>query len=238
MVSSIVTGTSSANPLGVDGRYPRASTGAAQQRDGAAVSNDRVQVSDAAAWAASRDSVANGLSQLDLAMAAGRDAQTMLMSAQSASSQSDLDALLQNYQSDAASAAAGGAVLVGGGDISVQAEPGAPPLTVAGANLELGASDSLIQLGSGQIGDPALQQNVQTSLDQVQAMMQRYSDAARGLEAHQGFLGAVDQTGAAVSNDLDADGARLLALQVRQGLQGAGAIANVEPQAVLSLFRA
>ena len=33
--------------------------------------------------------------------------------------------------------------------------------------------------------------------------------------------------------------ARLLALQVRQGLESAGApIANVEPQAVLSLFRA
>jgi hypothetical protein len=238
MVSSIVTGTTSANPLGVDGRYPRAATGAAQSRDGAAVSNDRVQVSDAAAWAASRDSVANGLSQLDLAMAAGREAQTMLMSAQSATSQDDLDALMQNYQSDTASAVAGGAVLVGGNDISVQAEPGAPPLTVAGANLELGADDSVIQLGSAQVGDPALQQNVQTSLDQVQAMMQRYSDAARGLEAHQGFLGAVDQSGAAVSNDLDADGARLLALQVRQGLQGAGAIANVEPQAVLSLFRA
>jgi hypothetical protein len=43
-----------------------------------------------------------------------------------------------------------------------------------------------------------------------------------------------------VRTDLDADGARLMALQVRQGLEaaGAGAIANVEPQAVLSLFRA
>ena len=38
----------------------------------------------------------------------------------------------------------------------------------------------------------------------------------------------------------DADSARLMALQVRQGLESVGtaAIANVEPQAVLSLFRA
>jgi hypothetical protein len=43
-----------------------------------------------------------------------------------------------------------------------------------------------------------------------------------------------------VRRDLDTDAARLLALQVRQGLEktGASPIANVEPQAVLTLFRA
>jgi hypothetical protein len=43
-----------------------------------------------------------------------------------------------------------------------------------------------------------------------------------------------------VRHDLDADGARLLALQVRQGLEGVGSapIANADPQSVLSLFRA
>jgi hypothetical protein len=42
-----------------------------------------------------------------------------------------------------------------------------------------------------------------------------------------------------VQTDLDAEGARLLALQVRQGLSQSNAtsIVNVEPGAVLSLFR-
>jgi|GEM_PF-1431704 len=241
MVSSIVPGATGANTLNVDPRYARAATQSGPQNDPATVSNDRVQVSDAAAWAASRDSVANGLAQLDMAMAAGRDAQTMLLNAQSATSQSGLDTLLQNYQSDISNAVSGGAVLAGGGAISVQAEPGAAALTIAGANLGLSGDNRLINLGaSPALSDPAFQENVQSSLDQVQAMLQRYSDASRGLGAHQGFLGAVDQTNANVRTDLDADGARLLALQVRQGLQaaGAGAIANAEPQAVLSLFKA
>jgi hypothetical protein len=71
--------------------------------------------------------------------------------------------------------------------------------------------------------------------------MSRLLDAAYSLEAHQGFLSAAAGATASVRHDLDADGARLLALQARQGLQalsGATPIANAEPQAVLSLFRA
>jgi hypothetical protein len=90
-----------------------------------------------------------------------------------------------------------------------------------------------------QANDPALPQAVQRSMEKLQEAMTRLLESVRALEAHQGFLGAVE--GAAnVRGDLDADSARLLALQVRQGLEavGAPAIANVEPQAVLSLFRA
>jgi hypothetical protein len=67
--------------------------------------------------------------------------------------------------------------------------------------------------------------------------MGRLVDSARSLEAHQGFLAAAE---AGARGDFDADGARLLALQIRQGLDAAGGapIANAEPQAVLSLFRA
>ena len=123
----------------------------------------------------------------------------------------------------------------------MQAEPGAAPLTISGSSLQFGADAGVIALGrTAQLSDPAFLSQVQSSLDGVQAMMTRYSDAARNLSAHQGFLGAVNQAPANVRTDLDADGARLLALQVRQGLEtsGVGAIANVEPQAVLSLFRA
>ncbi|MEJ0059510.1 MAG: hypothetical protein WDM79_08050 [Terricaulis sp.] len=75
----------------------------------------------------------------------------------------------------------------------------------------------------------------------MQQGLERLSEALRALEAHQGFLGAAQgAANANVRTDLDADAARLLALQVRQGLDAAGgaAIANVEPQAVLALFRA
>jgi hypothetical protein len=68
--------------------------------------------------------------------------------------------------------------------------------------------------------------------------MGRLLDSARALEAHQGFLGAAEGA-AGMGAALDADGARLMALQVRQSLEalGAASIANVEPQAVLALFR-
>ena len=239
MVSSIVPGTTSAATLGVDTRFKHHHAAGAQTNDNSASGGDSVQMSGPAAWAAARESVNGGLAQLEAAMSAGRDAQGMLLAAQSAGSQSDLDALLQNYQSGVSDAVAGGAVLVGGGSISVQAEPGATPLTINGSNLQLGAGGVLSLMNGAQLSDPAFQSQVQNSLDAVQNMMTRYSDAARGLEAHQGFLGAINDVNANVRTDLDADGARLLALQVRQGLEGSsGGIANVEPQAVLSLFRA
>jgi hypothetical protein len=74
-------------------------------------------------------------------------------------------------------------------------------------------------------------------MENLHDAMSRLVDAARALEAHQGFLGAAE---AGARGDFDADGARLLALQVRQGLEAVGGapIANAEPQAVLSLFRA
>jgi hypothetical protein len=74
-------------------------------------------------------------------------------------------------------------------------------------------------------------------MENLQEAMGRLVDSARSLEAHQGFLGAAE---AGARGDFDADGARLLALQIRQGLEAAGGmnIANAEPQAVLSLFRA
>jgi hypothetical protein len=86
-----------------------------------------------------------------------------------------------------------------------------------------------------------LGQAVQRSLEALQEAMGKLLDSARGLEAHQGFLGAVEGALAGnVRDDLNTESARLLALQVRQGLEGMGAepIINAEPQAVLALFRA
>jgi len=110
-------------------------------------------------------------------------------------------------------------------DLRLKSEPGVTD--VIGVSLE------------AQLDDAGLGQAVQRSLDTLQDSMNRLIDSARALEAHQGFLGAAEGA-MGVRNDLDAESARLLALQVRQGLQslGGASIANAEPQAVLTLFRA
>jgi hypothetical protein len=240
MVSSIVPGTSGAG-LAVDPRLTRPTTPGAQQANmqPANARGDTVEVSDAASWSAARESVDAGLAYVRETLAVARDAQTMLVQVQAllqnGGSQADLDALLQSYadRSDAAESDTAG--LSAGNEISVFAEPGAPPVRVQGADLRL-PGDLISIARDASIEDADLDAAVQRSLDAVQAEVERLNDASRSLEAHQGFLGAAE--GALAANPaLDADGARLLALQVRQGLANAGAIANVEPQAVLSLFK-
>jgi hypothetical protein len=125
--------------------------------------------------------------------------------------------------------------VLAGQDVGVQAEPGAPETTIAGVDLRLGGDTLLAPADAN--ADEATLQAAQKSMENLQEAMGRLVDSARALEAHQGFLGAAE---AGARGDFDADGARLLALQVRQGLEAAGgvSIANAEPQAVLSLFRA
>jgi hypothetical protein len=141
-------------------------------------------------------------------------------------------------------AVAQGARLVTGESVQVQAEPGGAPVAIEGVDLRLKDApqdeDVFAISKNASVSDVDLPQALQRSLDALQSAMAQLMDAARALEAHQGFLGAAEGAAAGVRTDLDAEGARLLALQVRQGLQAMGAapIANVEPQAVLSLFRA
>lgn len=245
MVSSIVPGTAGAGALGVDTRYTRAPQSAAEQRESAA-NSDRVELSPASVSTA-RESVRDGLDQVQEALALGREAMSMLLKVQSVArgeaSQEDLDAALKSFSERLDAAVARGARLSVGQDIAVHAEPGSPPVTIAGVDLQLKAAPDDSDILSVPLGaradDPALAHSAQRSLDRLQEAMSRLSDAVHALQAHQGFLGAVENA-AGVRRDLDTDGARLLALQVRQGLEQAGApaIANVEPQAVLTLFRA
>ncbi|MBX3511240.1 MAG: hypothetical protein KF700_08565 [Hyphomonadaceae bacterium] len=242
MVSSIVPGTAGANALGVDQRFARAPSQAPLRREDAAA-GDRVDVSGAAAWASARESVRAGLEQVQTALALGHEAQSMLLKVQAIArgeggGQSELDAVLNAFAQRVDAAGVG---LVSGQTLAVQAEPGATPVEIAGADLRLkGEPGSVLALtlDANAADAPALNAAVQRSLESLQTAMEGLFKAARALEAHQGFLGAVQ--GVAANADLDADGARLLALQVRQGLEamGGASIANVEPQAVLSLFRA
>lgn len=240
MVSSINPTHSGVTTLGAETRFAKPQ--AAAQREGA--QSDRVELT-AASLSVARDSVRDGLMQVHQALALGQDAQAMLVKAQElarggeAGAQAELSALLSGFSARVEKAMADGARLISGESVNVQAEPNGAPVSVAGFDMRLSESGALGVTANADAGDPALLQAAQRGLEALQEAMSSLLDAARALEAHQGFLGAA-QGVSAVRHDLDADGARLLALQVRQGLEAAPsvAIANAEPQAVLSLFRA
>lgn len=243
MVSSITPGAAGATALGVDQRMAR-SNGAAPQRRELAAQGDSVELSGAS-LAASRDSVRAGLAHVQQALAIGHDAQAMLVQMQAAAksgSQADLDAALSAFTQRLEAAIARGATLVTGASVSIQAEPGAAPVAIEGVDLRVkaapSAEDVIAVSSAAKVDDADLPQAVQRSMEKLQDAMTRLLDSVRALEAHQGFLGAAEAD--SVRSDLDADSARLLALHVRQGLERAGGmgIANAEPQAVLSLFRA
>ncbi|MEZ5959400.1 MAG: hypothetical protein R3C30_03095 [Hyphomonadaceae bacterium] len=234
MVSSIVPGASGQHTLGVHTRYARPAQ--PQRRDDAA-QGDKVELSGAAI-AGARESVREGMAQVHEALAAGHDAQAMLVKAQALAKSGDeagLADLLSAFGQRIDAAIGRGAVVLSGQDVSVQAEPGAAAVNISGVDLRLGG-DVLVVTGEAAANEMTVA-GAQKSMENLQAAMGRLVDSARALEAHQGFLGAAE---AGARGDFDADGARLLALQVRQGMEAAGgiSIANAEPQAVLSLFRA
>lgn len=247
MVNSVAPGALAVNPSIVsaaDQRQARVGAGV-ETLDGAGKS-DSVSLSRAPLTNA-RESVREALRQVDLARDLARDAQTLLVTAQSAArgeaSQSDLDEALGAYAHKVDVARADGGVLLTGEDVMVQAEPGASALVIGGADLQLKANPSaagIIQLSLGAKADDGATTGVaQASLDRLQAVVGRLSESAKALEAHDRLLGAAE-TAIGVRGDLNADSARLMALQVRQGLEQAPgvSIANVEPQSVLALFRA
>lgn len=244
MVSSIVPGAVGAGSLGVDARLTRTHA-QTQQVNAEAAKSDRVEIGGAAAWAAARDSVRAGLAQVHQALAAGHEAQSMLVQVQgmarAGGSQEELASLMRAYADRLDAILGQGGGIAAGEDIAVHAEPGAPPVIVHGADLRVkqtpGEGDIIAVSSDARIDNPALAAAAQRSLENLQGAMEKLFAAARALEAHQGFLGAAEVANVA-NADLDADSARLLALQVSQGLAGAGAIANTEPQAVLALFKA
>ncbi len=247
MVTSIVPGAAGAGAIDADLRYAqRADKPAGAQPNMRPGNEDRVELSPAS-LAAARESVREGIAHAQEALALGRDAMSMLLLVQSVArgegTQADLDAALGQFAQRLEAALERGVHLARGADISVQAEPDGAPVVINGMDLRLkqqSGSDDLLSVPlTARADDPALPEAAQRSLEKLQEAMSRLLGSVRALEAHQGFLKAVDGA-AGVRRDLDTDGARLLALQVRQGLEahGAAAIANVEPQAVLSLFRA
>lgn len=247
MVTSIVPGAAGAGAVGADLRYAQRAGQPGSAGHGERPANeDRVELSPAS-LAAARESVRQGIAHAREALALGHDAMAMLLKVQSVArgeaTQADLDAALGEFAQRLEAALERGVHLASGANISVQAEPDGAPVVIAGMDLRLkqepDADDLLSVSSAARADDPSLPVAAQRSLERLQEAMSRLLASVRALEAHQGFLGAAESV-TGVRRDLDTDGARLLALQVRQGLEanGASPIANVEPQAVLSLFRA
>lgn len=241
MVSSIVPGSASGIPA-PEPRLQRSAPAPQQKQQGNGVS-DRVDVS-AAGLGAARESVREGLMQIHHALALGHDAQAMLVKIQALTrngpeAQAEVSEVLSSFVDRLETALAQGAHLAGGQGLEIQAEPASAPLSIAGVDLRPGKGVIGVDVDA-RADDPGLPTAVQRSLEALQDAMGRLLDSARALEAHLGFLNTASGVSTSVRHDLDADGARLLALQIRQGLEGAGSvpIANAEPQSVLSLFRA
>ena len=243
MVSSIVPGATGLGSLGVDARLTR-QTAPAQSNNADAAKTDRVDVGRGLLGRGARKRAQRALPG---ASGARRrpEAQSMLAQAQalarSGGAQQDLDALMRNYAERLEAILGQGGGVATGQNIAIHAEPDAAPLIVQGADMRLkaepGEADVLAFSSQAKITDADLNQALQRSFERLQTAMDKLFASARGLEAHQGFLNAAEAANAA-NADLDADSARLTALQVAQGLAGRGAIANVEPQAVLTLFKA
>ncbi|MES1156908.1 MAG: hypothetical protein ABUL73_03920 [Alphaproteobacteria bacterium] len=246
MVSSITPGTTGAATLGLDPRFSKHHnrSGGADQ---AGVANDQVTITDAASWRAVRESVNGGVSQLQQTLALGDDARDFLGQVQTLASSSDpdaqgqLDQLISDYSAKISGAVQSGVSLAAGDDLSVQAEPGAPPVMVSGVDLSLksnpSSSDVIKVASDAKVGADTADAARASQLS-LNGELERLSDMLNALQAHQGFVGAAEGVAPNVNGDLDADSARLVALQVQQGLASiGGSIATADPSAVLALFK-
>lgn len=196
---------------------------------------------------------------LDLALATGREAANIVSQmrdlaraaangddAARAGADQTFKALLQRYDQVVSGAVDAGATVLAGQNISLDVDPDAPPITVQGVDMRLkadpGAEDVLRLSSSASLADPtsaaSAARDADSSLARIDIALSRLSGASQKLTAHDGFLGVLDK---AVANDvvpdLDAESARLTALQVRQTLSNSqSSIANAGPSALLSLF--
>lgn len=164
---------------------------------------------------------------------------------QKAGLNADYQELLKTIDQIANSASFQGVKMLDGsaGDLSFKADAsGEATITLAGQDFTVGGP-VLGLAGSGLLGSS---DDIAGLLGQVDAasasLAQQLAQMSAQSEQIQGHLSVVGQLQSALAGgqpaDLDADGARLQALQLQQALSGQGAgVANQAPQALLSLFR-
>jgi flagellin-like hook-associated protein FlgL len=141
---------------------------------------------------------------------------------------------LSQIQAAVAAAGVDGVNLIDGGASSGQAPAGL-------AAFDLTPSGSLIGLPAGaSLSDPAaaasLAAQLNKALGSVGQAVSALGDQADDLQS--GFVSAMQSGSSSFDPALDADGARLAALQIQQQLSGGGgSIGNQAPAAILALFR-
>jgi len=214
--------------------------------------------------AASREDVAAARTALDLFVAVAREARTILLetrdlalraadpdtpNAARAAQDVPFKALVQELAQLVDRAIGKGAAALAGVSVPVDADPdAAQDLEIHGLDLRLkanvGADDGLRLTTSSTLSTreeaEAAARAADESIARIDAGLRRIEAGAARLGGHDKLLSALDSAlAASVRTDLDADAARLIALQVRQDLsRSTSPIASAAPSAVLALFRA
>ena len=167
---------------------------------------------------------------------------------QKASLDNDYQKLLQTIDQVAKSAAFGGATMLdgsAGGDLAFRTDPNSDA-TLSLSPQDFTVGGPVIGLAGGSLlGSNADLASLLTQADTASsALNAQLAQMTHQSQQIQGHLGAISQLstalGASTAPNLDADGARLLALQVQQAMQDVSQgqpMANQGPQALLSLFR-
>jgi flagellin len=210
-----------------------------------------------------REDVAEARAGLDWAIGIVREARGALVEARNAAQRAadpnapdaarvahdvTFRAALQQLGLAVDTAISAGAPLLSGDSLSVDADPDSD------AGHQIGGLD--IRLKNAVTGDEALlltrgasaadrtgaeeaARAADRSLVRFDAGLRRLEGESARLDQHERLLGALDTALAQnVAPDLDAEAARLMALQVRQDLAGANlSVTNARPNALLALFR-
>ena len=188
-------------------------------------------------WRGARDAARSGQATLALSAAAARQLAGRLDEIAAAARDGraeDAASLSAEAKDQVAVAIQAGATLVGGQ--SLRLELGGQPLVIDGADLQFEAPPRGLLSAPG-IADTLASAATQAAA-QARDLATQWDKAAQRVSAHEGVLAAADKLGQGAARDLDADGARLMALQVRQSMADSGlAIANSDPQAILALFK-
>jgi hypothetical protein len=260
MVNSI--GSPGPNVLNIAGQsaLTRGSNPPALVSSGADEGSVRIDVSAGDRVAQLRDALIQAQVSLDLAVAVGREVLNVLGEATDLAArasdpaapqeardlqQGAFDGVLSRLTQIVARAIHAGAEALAGRSVLIEADPNGAPFEVAGLDLRLkdtaGPDDVLILTQRHSVrsaSDATLAARAgQESVARVAAGLVRLDDAASRLTRHETLPSALDGAGLP-SPDLDADGARLLALQVRQSLAAFdGAPFTAAQKALLSYFR-
>jgi len=208
-----------------------------------------------------REDVADARGSLDFAIAVARAVRNALSEARDAAQKAadpaapdaarvaydvSFRAALQKLGVEVDAALADGAALLAGETLAVDADPDSDARhDIVGLDIRLKSAvtgeEALLLTRGASIADRAGAEDAaraaDRSLARIDAGLRRLDGESARLSQHDRLLGALDGALAqAVTPDLGAEAARLLALQVRQDLAGGGATL-ARPNALLALFR-